>query len=318
MAFPDHNWTITHNPNKSYTVSCSNFIEKTKSITLTTTNKNFTGDVSINITCANCGAKSVSGIASSSAVTVYTSSSTYSVYASGTMRVNIAESGWIQKGNYDLTYNSYKIGTITKGNSLSLAGNDTASNVTLTSSDATSGHLSVRQNATITISGANTAYYTDSSINKRYSVDTFKVGEVPLSWFKTYAYIGTKRSGSGSSRVNVILYPDSIYVMLDNGSDLYTTSSGNTVIWYNSTGELGGGSLIWFDRSSMEWFGMGRTETAASHKAQGRSSYGYTVDAWIEKDHHIRRIRLSNSVNGYETGSGDNTERVSAFLSSAY
>ena len=294
MAFPDHNWTITHNANKSYTVSCSNFIEQTKSITLTTANKNFTGDVSINITCANCGDKSVSGIESSSGVAIDTSdlfSSTYNVYASGTMTVSIAESGWIQKGNYDLPYTSYKIGTIYKGTTPSLIGNSETSEVGL-STNGSLNYITVSNSETITAVGATPGYYLANAINGEYSISSHSVGKIPKNNLKSLAYIYDSRIGGSNDRNLAILYPESIYVVLNDGTDFYISETGPTI--WSEPGSWEGGSIVWFDGSV--WRIKSHNETGYSD-AYCLPDPGQTYKTcYLDANNYIRRIRIANRV----------------------
>ena len=357
MAFPDHNWTITHNANKSYTVSCSNFIEKTKSITLTTTNKNFTGNVSINITCADCGDTSVSGIESSSHVTVDTSSptlnevyangtmrvsigesgwiqkgsydlpynsykigtiadcgaktasgiassspvavdasdlfsSTCSLYASGTMRVSIAESGWIQKGDYDLSYGSYNIGTIYKGTAPYLIGNSETSEVGL-STNGSLNYITVSNSETITVAGATPGYYLANMINNDYNINSHSVGKITKNNLKSVAYISDSRIGGSDARNFARLYPDSIYVVINDGTDFYVDKTGTDVIW-SEKNSWKGGSIIW--STGRYWFIKKHDETSY-FTAECTSDEGQDYKTcYLNANNYIRRIRIANRV----------------------
>ncbi len=92
------------------------------------------------------------------------------------------------------------------------------------------------------------------------------------------------------------MYPNSIYVVLNDSTNFWKDSSSDTVIW-DSTATLEGGAIIFYNRSTGKWNAIEYNGTGVTHICAPDSGTAKTKTCYLssgkicKRDFPYSRIR---------------------------
>lgn len=167
-------------------------------------------------------------------------------------------------------------------------------------------YLTVQGYPSITVStSGSSSYYPGWYTGGTYSPYNSSIGELPTSKIYCNAYLDTDRIPSASSsRRQLVMYPNSIYVVLNDNTNFWKDSSSNTVIW-DSTAALEGGAVIFYNRSTGEWNAIEYNGTSVTHTCSPDSGTAKTKTCYLSSGKYVREIFLTP---GFDTDSGQDYE----------
>lgn len=167
-------------------------------------------------------------------------------------------------------------------------------------------YLTVRGYPSITVStSGSSSYYPGWYTGGTYSPYNSSIGQLPTSKIYCNAHLYTDRIPSASSsRRQLVMYPNSIYVVLNDSTNFWRDSSSDTVIW-DSTATLEGGAVIFYNRSTGEWNAIEYSGTGVTHTCSPDSGTAKTKTCYLSRGKYVREIFLNS---GFYTDYGQDYE----------